>query len=212
MRAHSRRSTSFAARWTRPGRPIIRIENGSRSWSVHAIERFEGADAERLALHGRVHELREIHERSQVDHADALEAERARIMAELQSALEAERSRHEEQLRAAEDRSQENAQLVERLKAEILTIAQSRSAPDADLEAGNRKSLICDGSWPKRRPRSDRCRRFLRVWESGFIDPAILPALAGSRVLAVSGGSPLSRRRTRDRGAGRRKASPTISR
>ena len=56
-------------------------------------------------------------------------------MAELQSALEAERSRHEGQLRAAEDRFQENAQLVERLKAEILAIAQSRSTPDTDLEA-----------------------------------------------------------------------------
>jgi chromosome segregation ATPase len=71
----------------------------------------------------------------QGDHADALEAERTRVMADLQSALEAERSRHEEQLRAAEDRSHQKDQLVERLKAEILAIAQSRSSPDADLEA-----------------------------------------------------------------------------
>ena len=100
-----------------------------------ATERFESAGSERLALRGRVRELLDIHEKTQDDHAEALETQRARIMAELHSALEAERSRHEGQLRAAEDRFQENAQLVERLKAEILAIAQSRSTPDTDLEA-----------------------------------------------------------------------------
>ena len=100
-----------------------------------ATERFESAHSDRLALQGQVRELLETHEKTRVDHAEALELQQARIMAELQSALEDERSRHEGQLRAAEDRCQEHAQLVERLKGEVLTIAQSRSVPDGDLEA-----------------------------------------------------------------------------
>ena len=89
----------------------------------------------RATLKGQVIELIGVQEKRQREHAEALEAQRARIAAELQSALESERSRHEEELRAAEERCQENAQLVERLKGEILAIAQSRSVPDADLEA-----------------------------------------------------------------------------
>jgi hypothetical protein len=49
--------------------------------------------------------------------------------------LESERSRNAEQLAELQSRSEENSQLSERLKAEILTLAQSRSTPESDLEA-----------------------------------------------------------------------------
>ncbi len=77
----------------------------------------------------------QLAERLKADHLDASEALRTGFEAELQAQLEAQRAEHAEQIAEIQARAEGNARLVERLKAEILTIAQSRSAPDADLAA-----------------------------------------------------------------------------
>jgi len=80
-------------------------------------------------------ELLDLHDQLKADHLEAIEAQRSGLGAEFQAELEAERSRHVEQIAELHARTEADAQLVERLKAEILTIAQSRSAHDADLKA-----------------------------------------------------------------------------
>ncbi len=100
-----------------------------------AREELESARSEIRVLQARLSELQALHDQLEADHLEAIEAQRSRLEAEFQAELEAQRSRHAEQIAEHHARAEGNAQLVERLKAEILTIAQSRSAPDADLEA-----------------------------------------------------------------------------
>ncbi len=100
-----------------------------------AREELESARSEIRMLHARLGELLDLHDQLKADHLEAIEAQRSGLGAEFQAELEAQRSRHAEQIAEHHARAEANAQLVERLKAEILTIAQSRSAADADLEA-----------------------------------------------------------------------------
>jgi chromosome segregation ATPase/DNA-directed RNA polymerase subunit RPC12/RpoP len=83
----------------------------------------------------RIDELQTTLEALEAAHNESLASERSRLEAELKSALEAERSEHARQLAEARALAEENGQLVERLKAEILTLAQARAAPENDLEA-----------------------------------------------------------------------------
>ncbi len=64
-----------------------------------------------------------------------LETQRAKLAAEFQAELETQRGRHAEQIAVLQAQAEANVRLIERLKAEVVTIAQSRSAPDADLAA-----------------------------------------------------------------------------
>jgi len=80
-------------------------------------------------------ELLDRHDQLKADHLEAIEAQRGELGAEFRAEIEAQESRHAEQLAELHARAEANDQLVERLKAEILMIAQSRSAPDADLAA-----------------------------------------------------------------------------
>lgn len=109
----------------------------SRLDEQHQLTRevLESARSEIGVLQARLSELLDLHDKLKADHLKAIEAQRFRLGAEFPADLEAERSRHAEQIAELHARAEANAQLVERLKAEILTIAQSRSAPDADLEA-----------------------------------------------------------------------------
>jgi len=100
-----------------------------------AWEELASARSEIGALQSRLSELLDRHEQLKADQLEAIEAQRAGLRAEFQAELEAERSRHAEQAAELHARTEADAQLVERLKAEILTIAQSRSAPDSDLAA-----------------------------------------------------------------------------
>lgn len=100
-----------------------------------AREQHSSWESERAAIQSRIDELQAALETLKRDHRQAFESERGRIAAEFESALGAERSRHAELLAEVQACAQESAQLVDRLKAEILTLAQSRTAPDADLEA-----------------------------------------------------------------------------
>jgi len=96
------------------------------------LEAQRAGHAEQIAdLQARDDANAQLVERLKADHLDASEALQARLQAE----LEAQRERHAEQIAELQARAEGNARLVERLKAEILTIAQSRSAPDADLAA-----------------------------------------------------------------------------
>jgi chromosome segregation ATPase len=100
-----------------------------------AQERLASAEVERAELQARIGELQSAHETLKTEHLDALASERARMEADFQSALEAERAQHARQLAEVQALAEENAGLADRLKAEILTLAQSRSAPDNDLQA-----------------------------------------------------------------------------
>jgi chromosome segregation ATPase len=100
-----------------------------------AREELDSAWSEIGVLQSRLSELLDRHDQFKADHLEAIEAQRSGLGAQFQAELEAERSRHVEQIAELHARTEADAQLVERLKAEILTIAQSRSAPDADLEA-----------------------------------------------------------------------------
>ena len=100
-----------------------------------AREELESARSEIRVLQARLSELLDRHDQLKADHLEAIEAQRSGLGAEFQAELEAQRSRHAEQIAEHHARAEANAQLVERLKAEILTIAQSRSAADANLEA-----------------------------------------------------------------------------
>jgi len=92
---------------------------------------------ERSRLDEQHHQAREELEsaRSEIRVLQARLSELLDLRDQLKAELEAQRSRHAEQIAEHHARAEANAHLVERLKAEILTIAQSRSAPDADLEA-----------------------------------------------------------------------------
>ena len=100
-----------------------------------AREELDSARSEIGVLQARLSELLDLHDQLKADPLEAIEAQRSGLGAEFQAELESERSRHAEQLAELHARTEADAQLVARLKAEILTIAQSRSAPDADLEA-----------------------------------------------------------------------------
>src|SRR5271166_5383088 len=100
-----------------------------------AREELESARSEIRVLQARLSELLDRHDQLKADHLEAIEAQRSGLGAEFQAELEAQRSRHAEQIAEHHARAEANAQLVERLKSEILTIAQSRSALDANLEA-----------------------------------------------------------------------------
>jgi len=100
-----------------------------------AREELDSARSEIGVLQARLSELLDLHDQLKADPLEAIEAQRSGLGAEFQAELESERSRHAEQLAELHARTEADAQLVARLKAEILTIAQSRSAPDADLKA-----------------------------------------------------------------------------
>ena len=104
-----------------------------------AREELDTARSEIGTIQSRLSEQQDLHEQLKSENLAALEAQRARLGAEFQDRLDdelaAERSRHAEQIAELTARSKADAQLVERLKAEILSIVQTRSAPDADLEA-----------------------------------------------------------------------------
>src|SRR5208283_707654 len=100
-----------------------------------AREELDSAWSEIGVLQSRLSELLDRHDQFKADHLEAIEAQRSGLGAQFQAELEAERSRSVEQIAELHARTEADAQLVERLKAEILTIAQSRSAHDADLKA-----------------------------------------------------------------------------
>jgi predicted Zn finger-like uncharacterized protein len=111
-------------------------ERGRLDEQLHlAREELDSARSETGVLQARLSELLDLHDQLKADHLEAIEAQRSGLGAELQVQLEAQRSRHAEQIVELHARTEADAQLVERLKAEILTIAQSRSAADADLRA-----------------------------------------------------------------------------
>src|SRR5208337_2601756 len=92
-----------------------------------AREELDSARSEIGVLQARLSELLDLHDQLKADPLEAIEAHRSGLGAEFQAELEAERSRHAEQLAELHARTEADAQLVARLKAEILTIAQSRS-------------------------------------------------------------------------------------
>jgi len=100
-----------------------------------AREELDSTRSEMGALQSRLSELLDRHDQLKADHLEAIEAQRGELGAEFRAEIEAQESRHAEQLAELHARAEANDQLVERLKAEILMIAQSRSAPDADLAA-----------------------------------------------------------------------------
>ena len=99
--------------------------------------------------------FRRTHEALEAAHHESLASERSRLEAEFQSALEAERAESTRQLAEARALAEENGHLVERLKAEILTLAQARAAPENDLEAArseieNLRKRLADTETTKR--------------------------------------------------------------
>jgi chromosome segregation ATPase/ribosomal protein L37AE/L43A len=103
------------------------------------LEQLVSANSQDAALQVRVDELLEAQEKAKVEYHGALEAQQARLRAEFESLAEAESARQAEQLAAAQAQASENALLVEKLRAEILTLAGSHSAPDLDLEAARQE-------------------------------------------------------------------------
>jgi chromosome segregation ATPase len=121
-------------------RQAQQYERGRLETSIQeATERHEAGELERQRLQARIQELLEARERLEADHASSLESLRASLSAEFQSTLDTERARYEADRSEVEARAVESATLAERLKAEILTIAENRSTPDADLEAARQE-------------------------------------------------------------------------
>ena len=118
-------------------------------------EQAEAAESQRAEHQARIDELQRTHEANEAAHQESLASERSRLEAEFQSALEAERAEHARQLAEARALAEENGHLVERLKAEILTLAQARAAPENDLEAArseieNLRKRLADTETTKR--------------------------------------------------------------
>ena len=118
-------------------------------------EQAEAAESQRAEHQVRIDELQRTHEAHEAAHQESLASERSRLEAEFQSALEAERAEHARQLAEARALAEENGHLVERLKAEILTLAQARAAPENDLEAArseieNLRKRLADTETTKR--------------------------------------------------------------
>ena len=65
---------------------------------------------------------------------DALEAQRAQLAAEFESLAQQERDRQNGQVAESETRATESAQLIDRLRAETISLANSRSALEAEFE------------------------------------------------------------------------------
>jgi chromosome segregation ATPase len=118
-------------------------------------EQAEATESRRAEHQARIDELQRTHEALAAAHHESLASERFRLEAEFQSALEAERAEHARQLAEARALAEENGHFVERLKAEILTLAQARAAPENDLEAArseieNLRKRLADTETTKR--------------------------------------------------------------
>ncbi len=98
-------------------------------------EQLDSAESQVAALQARNSELLDDRMKLETDHHAILECERSRLSAEFQSVLDADRSRQAEQLALIQASSDENAHLVDRLKAEISTLALSRTELENGLEA-----------------------------------------------------------------------------
>ena len=96
---------------------------------------LDTARSEIGSLGARLSVLQDQQDKIKADHREEVEAQRAKLEAEYQTELEADRARHAHLVADLETQARANADLIERLKAEILTMAQSRSVPDADLAA-----------------------------------------------------------------------------
>jgi chromosome segregation ATPase len=98
-------------------------------------EQLDSAESQVAALQARNSELLDDRMKLETDHHAILECERSRLSAEFQSVLDADRSRQAQQLALIQASSDENAQLADRLRAEISTLALSRTALENGLEA-----------------------------------------------------------------------------
>jgi hypothetical protein len=90
-----------------------------------ALSELESTRSEICMLEAQLREALELQDKLKADHLEAIQAERSRLETEFRAEIEAQRLRHTEQFREIQARSEANAQLVEQLKAEILTIAQT---------------------------------------------------------------------------------------
>jgi DNA-directed RNA polymerase subunit RPC12/RpoP len=111
-----------------------RRDEQGRSHAIlrQAEEGREGLASENGSLQARLQELLALQERERAEHQRMLADRAEELRAEHASALEAERARFTDQLGQTEARCREAAELADRLKAEILTLAQARSAPDLE--------------------------------------------------------------------------------
>ena len=92
-----------------------------------ARNELESARLEIGVLQAQVSELSDLRDKLKEDVVEAIGAQRS-IEAEFRAEIEAQRVRHTEQIEQIEQihaRAEANAQLVEQLKAEILSIAQT---------------------------------------------------------------------------------------
>ena len=102
-------------------------------------EQLESEVSQRTALQARIGELQDALQKLEIDRSTVLESERPRLTAEFHSTTGAKRPVHREALAEIQVSAQENARPADRLNANIVALAQSQSAPDADLKVARQE-------------------------------------------------------------------------